>query len=57
VTTELVAGDVLDPSSLGPAMRGVETAYYLVHSMGSAGSFEEEDRRGAYAFGQAANPH
>lgn len=53
-TTELIAGDVLDPSSLGPAMNGVETAYYLVHSMGSAGSFEEEDRRGAHAFGQAA---
>jgi len=35
-------------------MNGVETAYYLVHSMGSAGSFEEEDRRGAHAFGQAA---
>src|SRR5512136_1417923 len=53
-TTELVAGDVLDPDSLGPAMSGVETAYYLVHSMGSAGSFEEQDRRGARAFGQAA---
>ena len=35
-------------------MQGVDTAYYLVHSMGSTGAFEEEDRRGAHAFGQAA---
>lgn len=54
VTTELVAGDVLNPASLAPSMQGVDIAYYLVHSMGSAGSFEEEDRRGAHAFGQAA---
>ena len=53
-TTELVAGDVLAPESLGPALRGVETAYYLIHAMGSTGSFEEEDRRGAQAFGEAA---
>ncbi len=53
-TTELAAGDVLDPDTLRPAMSGVETAYYLIHSMGSAGSFEEQDRRGARAFGDAA---
>jgi uncharacterized protein YbjT (DUF2867 family) len=38
---EVVAGDVLDPASLCTAMAGVHTAFYLVHSMGSAGSFEE----------------
>ncbi len=52
--TEVVAGDVLDPASLEPALRGVDAAYYLVHSMGSAGDFEEQDRRGAEAFGRAA---
>ncbi len=52
--TEVVAGDVLDPASLAPALRGIHTAYYLVHSMGSGGSFEEEDRRAAQNFGQAA---
>ena len=31
--TEVVAGDVLDPSSLPDALRGVHTAYYLIHSM------------------------
>jgi uncharacterized protein YbjT (DUF2867 family) len=52
--TEVVRGDVLDPATLGAAMRGVDTAYYLVHSMGSTGDFEEEDRRAAQLFGQAA---
>jgi len=33
--TEVVAGDCLDRSTLGPAMAGVHTAYYLIHSMGS----------------------
>jgi uncharacterized protein YbjT (DUF2867 family) len=52
--TEVVQGDVLDPPSLVRALTGVDTAYYLVHSMGSAGSFEEQDRRGALNFGKAA---
>ncbi len=50
----VVAGDVLDPASLAAAMQGVAVAYYLVHSMGTAGDFEEEDRRGAANFGAAA---
>ena len=41
---EVVAGDVLDPASLARALTGVHTAYYLVHSMGSAVAFEETDR-------------
>jgi len=52
--TEVVQGDVLDRESLDTALAGVETAYYLVHSMGSSGSFEEQDRRGAINFAQAA---
>ena len=51
---EVVQGDVLAPDSLPPAMEGIETAYYLVHSMGSAGSFEEQDRGGAENFAIAA---
>jgi uncharacterized protein YbjT (DUF2867 family) len=35
-------------------MKGVQTAYYLVHSMGSRKAFDEEDRRAARHFGQAA---
>src|ERR1019366_1478068 len=52
--TEIVPGDVLDPASLEPALRDVSTAYYLVHSMGSAGSFEVKDREGARNFAAAA---
>jgi uncharacterized protein YbjT (DUF2867 family) len=35
-------------------MRGVEVAYYLVHSMGSTLDFEESDRKAARLFGSAA---
>ncbi len=35
-------------------MRGVDTAYYLVHSMRSAGSFEGKDRAAARVAGDAA---
>ena len=51
---EVVAGDVLDPTSVRAAMEGVDSAYYLVHSMGSTGSFEEQDRAASQVFGDAA---
>jgi uncharacterized protein YbjT (DUF2867 family) len=51
---EVVRGDVLDRESLSAAMAGVETAYYFVHSMGSADDFEETDRRAAQNFAEAA---
>ncbi len=53
-STEVVAGDVLDRASLDAALRGVEVAYYLIHSMGFAGSFEEADRTAAQNFADAA---
>lgn len=52
--TEVVRGDVLEPATLAEALRGVHTAIYLVHAMGSSGSFVEEDRRAAENFGRAA---
>lgn len=52
--TEVVAGDVLDPGSLPVALRGVHTAYYLIHSMGSSSDYAEKDRKGAEAFVAAA---
>jgi uncharacterized protein YbjT (DUF2867 family) len=51
---EVVRGDLSRPRTLRPALEGVETAYYLVHSMGSGGSFVEDDRKAAVAFGRAA---
>ncbi len=51
---QVVPGDVLDPGSLAQALSGVEVAYYLVHSMGATGDFEEHDRLAAANFGAAA---
>ena len=52
--TQVLAGDVLDPASLAAAMQGVNTGYYLVHSMGASGDFRELDRRAAANFADAA---
>ncbi len=52
--TEVAAGDVFDPASLAAALTGVDTAYYLVHSMESAGGFAAADREGAGNFARAA---
>ncbi len=51
---DVVAGDAFDAASLTAAMAGVHTAYYLVHSMGSTKSFEEQDRTAARNFANAA---
>jgi uncharacterized protein YbjT (DUF2867 family) len=53
--TEVVKGDVLDRASLARALDGVDAAYYLVHSMTTAASYEEEDRRAAAEFGRLAH--
>jgi uncharacterized protein YbjT (DUF2867 family) len=52
--TEVVAGDVLDPRSLDEALRGVHTAYYLIHSMATSRDYAQSDRRGAESFAEAA---
>jgi len=51
---EVVGGDCLDPDSLAGALRGMDRAYYLVHSMGSSGDFVDEDRSAALNFARAA---
>ncbi len=51
---EIVAGDVLDRASLDRAMRDVDWAYYLVHSMSGSQNFEAADRRAAVNFAEAA---
>lgn len=52
--TEVVRGDLLRPETLNAAMRGISTAYYLVHSMASGGDFTQEDREAAKGFASAA---
>jgi uncharacterized protein YbjT (DUF2867 family) len=54
VGTQVVVGDLLDRESLAAAMDGVQTAYYLVHSMGASENFQDLDRRAAVNFAQAA---
>jgi len=61
---EPVAGDLVRNTGLDEALDGVETAYYLVHSMehvttpsngnGSGGSFGDRDRTAATNFAEAA---
>lgn len=53
-TTAVVRGDTLDRASVRDALAGIRVAYYLVHAMGSGGSFEEADRESATIFGQEA---
>ena len=52
---EVVQGDVLKPETLPHALKNVDVAYYLIHSL-SAGEdeFAERDRRAADNFARAA---
>ncbi|BDZ53535.1 hypothetical protein GCM10025870_06080 [Agromyces marinus] len=38
---EVVGGDLTDAAAVDAAMRGIDTVYYLVHSMGGRGDFED----------------
>ena len=51
---EIEVGDALNPQSLSQALAGVDTAYYLVHSMSKGGDFHELDVQAARTFGRAA---
>jgi uncharacterized protein YbjT (DUF2867 family) len=52
---EVAEADVSKPRTLEPALRGVDVAYYLVHSLGAAdGSFEARDVAAAASFSRAA---
>jgi len=50
---EVACGDVLDAASLGPALAGVDTAYYLVHSLAGGANFHERDLAAAHTFASA----
>lgn len=51
----VVEGDLLEPGSFDAALEDVDVAYYLVHSMGGEGDFEERDRRAARNFRRSAD--
>lgn len=50
---EVHEGSTFDTDSLRKALEGVDVAYYLIHSMGAKGDFEELDRVSAENFRQA----
>jgi len=53
---ETITGDLLDRSSLDPALAGIDTAFYLVHSLaGGRVDFERRDRQAVENFVSAAN--
>ncbi|NCX97908.1 MAG: SDR family oxidoreductase [Planctomycetia bacterium] len=52
--TEIMAGDASDPDDLARACAGINTAYWLVHSMESGVDFERADRLAAERFAVAA---
>ena len=51
---ECVRADVLEPESLDEALKGMDIAYYLVHSMAAGSRFDELERQGATNFAEAA---
>ncbi len=46
--------DTTDPNAVRRALQGVDVAYYLVHSLGLGGSFEQRDRAAARVFADGA---
>ena len=51
---DVVEGDPLRPESLPAAMKDVEAAYYLIHSMAGGSGFHDRDIEAARQFGSAA---
>ena len=51
---ELCQADALQPHTLDPALQGIDTAYYLVHSMAAGKQFPELDAEAARNFAAAA---
>ncbi|WP_371830439.1 SDR family oxidoreductase [Antrihabitans cavernicola] len=51
---EICEGDLGDLESLRLACKGIDVLYYLVHAMGTSGSFADADRNNAWNVAQAA---
>ncbi len=47
-------GDLLRPETLPETLKGIDTAYYLAHSMGEHGRFSDKERQSAVNFVEAA---
>lgn len=51
---DVVGADLLEAETLGPALAGIDVAYYLVHSMGGGPGFREREVTAARNFARAA---
>ncbi|ANP72020.1 SDR family oxidoreductase [Cryobacterium arcticum] len=51
---DIVEGDLGNPESLAAASTGIDVFYYLVHSMGAKGDFEQTEREAARNVATAA---
>ncbi|WP_378146751.1 SDR family oxidoreductase [Cnuibacter sp. UC19_7] len=51
---EVAVGDLADREALADAVADVDVLYYLVHSMGSGGDFEEAEEKAAQGVAEAA---
>jgi uncharacterized protein YbjT (DUF2867 family) len=51
---ETVQMDAFEPAQVRAALEGVDTAYYLVHTLGAGGGYAARDREAAEIFGSAA---
>jgi len=52
--TEVVAADAFDADAVRAAVEGIDTAFYLVHTLGGGADYAERDRRAATIFAKAA---
>jgi len=50
---EVIEGTTFEPDSLRPACAGIDTAYYLIHSLGAGAGFDALERRSASNFRDA----
>lgn len=51
---DVVGADLLEADTLGPALAGMDVAYYLVHAMGGGPGFREREAVAARNFARAA---
>jgi uncharacterized protein YbjT (DUF2867 family) len=51
---EVAVADAMDAAAVGRALKGIDVAYYLIHSLGTGASFEKRDRDAAGIFAAAA---
>jgi uncharacterized protein YbjT (DUF2867 family) len=52
-SVEVCEGSTFEPETLAPALEGVDTAFYLIHSMGSDEDYQKLDKESADNFRRA----